>query len=315
METNRGGRQGARHGLLAAFRQYIADLDARSRANLHQHAELREATNAEREQRESELRTEAEIFVSRLPRWLRCRMAEHLAAEAGGAEPGWVALGRTESGGVETGTMAPHAAISGPPWVAAVDLVLQRRRGRPPFVAHAGRAWIGMTLAQGTTLRLVTRGMAPPAVPLGTSPSGGPEQVMDLSPEDRPTPSEDGTRRTRYQPSATCATRTFEVLDGPLAGQMIEVAADPAGGFRRQALTAAAMVAPGGERIAEVPAAAHSVLAQLEACQRQADHADAVLRHWRNWAWAHAPGAPREAEVRLDAVDRPTVRHDRSTHR
>ncbi len=279
METNRGGRQRARPGLLAAFRRYIADLDARSRANLHRHAELREVASAEREQRESELRMEAEIFVARLPRWLR-----------------------------------PGPAESGTSWVAAVDLALQRRRGRPPFVTHAGRSWVGLTLPEGTALRMTAQGAALRPSPRGTAHPDGRATITGRSAEDRPTPPVADARRPGHRLSATCITRTFEVLDGPLAGRMIEVAADPAGGFRRQALTAAAMVAPAGERIAEVPSAAHSVLLQLQACQRQADHADAILRHWRHWAWAHAPAGPREADVR-EAVDRPTAPDERSPRR
>jgi hypothetical protein len=97
--------------------------------------------------------------------------------------------------------------------------------------------------------------------------------------------------------------RTFEVIGGRLSGTLIDVAACPADGIRRQALTAAAMVAPAGERIAEVPAAASSVLRQLEECRRTADHADAVLRHQRRWAWAHSVAGPRQVDIRVERVE------------
>ena len=246
MTNNRDGLPGALSRLLAPLRQYIAELDAASRESMQRDVEMRELARAERREREAELRDEAELFTARLPTWLR-----------------------HDTGG------------PGSRWVAAADIVLRRRRGRPPFAVHVGRSRPGLTLLRGSQLRLVER-----HVPVGLAAAPSADAAADP------------------QRAVLRERRTFEVLEGPLAGVLIDVAARPANGLRREALTAAAMVAPVGERIAEVPDAAHSVLRQLEECRRQADHAEAVLRHRRHWAWAHSPTRPRQAEVRVETVDR-----------
>ena len=225
--NNRRSGPGAPGRILARVRQYIADLDAASLETLRRDGELREVANAERGEREAELRDEAELFTARLPAWLR-----------------------------------RDAAGPGSRWVAAADIVLGRRRAGRPFAVRVGRSRTGMTLTRGTELRLVESHAA--ALP---------------------------------------GQRTFEVIGGRLSGTLIDVAAGPADGVRRQALTAAAMVAPAGERIAEVPAAASSVLRQLEECRRTADHAEAVLRHQRRWAWAHTPARSRQADGRVERVN------------
>ena len=259
MNSKRGGRSAAPGGLLARVRRYIADLDAASLETLRHDGELRELAKAERGEREAELRDEAEVFAVRLPAWLR--------RDAG--EPG-------------------------SSWVAAADIVLRRRRSRPPFAMRVGRSRAGMTLPRGSQLRLVgshSSGVSPTAPGASATVADAPASVPAIGAVADP--------GRAVHPEH----RTFEVVGGPLAGMLIDVAARPADGVRRHALTAAAMVAPAGERIAEVPAAADSVLRQLEECRRKADHAEAVLRHQHRWAWAHSVARPRQLAGRVERVD------------
>lgn len=178
----------------------------------------------------------------------------------------------------------------GAAWVAAAEIVLKRRGRRSSFAAGvrpARRKVAQATLSAGTRLRLV-------AV---TRPR--PVAGADLATAAR------GRARSR---------RTFEVLDGPMAGQLVDAAAAH-DGYRRANLIAAAMIAPEDDRIGAWADAAASLLRQLEDLRRRADHADAVVRHQEGWAWAHATSAPPHGGGWLARIGRGRHGGDRSGER